>query len=535
MLNQNLPLSELQNELKDDLNRISIIFTALDVEKKTTIINDKKLLGKLHHALNVDKYGNSNFRLNLLLRASKNNLDRFLQKVGIENEQNLGTVKKASRLIWGDNVETRAFIDIFGYDTNLIPITSRGKPNTEKIVASIKPLKSLKDYQSQIFFECMKTIQNNWIRFIVKMPTGAGKTRTMMEVICHFINERLNKERSLIVWIADREELCEQAINAMQEVWSHVGKSDLNIYRLWGNTHIDVFEESGFIVATYQKLNSLIKKGKQFPQPHLVVTDEAHNVLAPTHQTILEKLSSKRTRIIGLTATPIRGLDNIENRQLQEYFNEEIIEINSGDQNAIEYLQGRGYLSHYEPISIPSNITYRLTLEQKRQLEKERDLPQGLLDEISMDDKRNIIIAKELQKLGMKNKQVLYFAPSVKQSKFMNAILLAMGFSSAHIDGHTPTEYRKDVVEKFRNKKINFIFNYNVFSVGFDAPNIEAVFIARPTNSIILHQQMIGRGMRGPKMGGTESFQLYRIVDDLPDIELADEYFSDIWKYNVEN
>ena len=78
------------------------------------------------------------------------------------------------------------------------------------------------------------------------------------------------------------------------------------------------------------------------------------------------------------------------------------------------------------------------------------------------------------------------------------------------------------------------VFNYGVFSTGFDAPNIDVVFIARPTKSIVLHQQMIGRGMRGPKMGGTSEFQLYRIVDDMPEIDLADDYFTDIWKYYEE-
>ena len=90
--------------------------------------------------------------------------------------------------------------------------------------------------------------------------------------------------------------------------------------------------------------------------------------------------------------------------------------------------------------------------------------------------------------------------------------------------------YRRDVISKFKKGEIKFIFNYNVFSTGFDAPNIDVVFIARPTTSIILHQQMIGRGMRGPRMGGKEKFRLFRIVDILPDIELADEYFSEIWE-----
>ena len=161
-------------------------------------------------------------------------------------------------------------------------------------------------------------------------------------------------------------------------------------------------------------------------------------------------------------------------------------------------------------MTIPSNRQFRMTAEQRRCYIEDRDLPQGLLDIIARDDQRNIIIADYLQKLNKDRKQVLYFAPNVEQSKFMCAVMIAMGAKAAHVDGHTPIEYRREVVAKFRKSYLNFIFNFDVFSAGFDAPNIDAVFIARPTSSIVRHQQMIGRGLRGPKMGGTENCTIYR-------------------------
>ena len=238
---------------------------------------------------------------------------------------------------------------------------------------------------------------------------------------------------------------------------------------------------------------------------------------------------TNQTRVIGLTATPMRGND-VETKSLIEFFNNEIIEINADGYNTIEYLQGKGYLAHCMPHTIPSNREYRLTKEDRKAIERLRDLPAGLLDKIARDDKRNIIIAEELRKLHDEKKQILYFAPSIEQSQFMCMILMVMGAKVAHVDGNTPTNYRRDVVSKFRNGEINMVFNYGVFTTGFDAPNIDVVFIARPTKSIVLHQQMIGRGMRGPKMGGTREFQLYRVVDDMPEIDLADDYFSDIWQ-----
>ena len=91
-------------------------------------------------------------------------------------------------------------------------------------------------------------------------------------------------------------------------------------------------------------------------------------------------------------------------------------------------------------------------------------------------------------------------------------------------------DYRRDCIKKFKNGEIDIICNCDVFTTGFDEPKIECIFIGRPTKSIVLHQQMIGRGMRGPKMNGTIEFDLYRLKNELPSIDLADGYFRDFWE-----
>ena len=535
MLNENLSHSELTSALQDYIDRINFILSEID-SKIIDIVDDKKLMGVLHHALNISNYRKADFREMLLRRASKNQLEIFLRRTQlidspINNYDIHQQIHKASQLQWTNNDATKYFVEVFGYEKNLIPKETKQVLAHEMCESYGDPLKTLKDYQSDVFFQSLHLISNPWARFIVKMPTGAGKTRTSMEIVCHFLKDENNQGFEQVVWIADRDELCEQAISSIKHVWPHIGNKKLHIYRLWGSRNHDKFDAPAFIVATYQTLRNLLKTDKTFPEPHLIISDEAHNVLAPTHKHVLDKLTKHKTRIIGLTATPIRG-NSLENKQLIDFFNETIIEIESGDKNTIEYLQGRRYLAHCIPKSVPSNRKYRLTSAQRKELESMGDLPPDLLDEIAKDDKRNLIIAECLLELQKNNKQVLYFAPSVEQSKFMCMLLLAKGAQATHIDGTTPMEYRRDVILKFKEKKINFIFNFDVFTAGFDAPNIDVVFIARPTKSLVLHQQMIGRGMRGIRMGGTDEFQLYRIVDDMPEIDLADEYFTDIWKYS---
>lgn len=533
MLNSNLPDSDLQRSLAGYLDRIDFILN--EIGQGRHVVQSKKMMGWLHHALNISEYANPSFRERLLRFANPDDLKRFFEETGVPHTVPLRlgieeSIRKASRLPWGDNDKTRKFVEIFGYDSDLVPVSTARRESVKTIPRPDNPFKPLTDYQSDIFFRGAYAASKPWSRFVIHMPTGGGKTRTAMEIISDFFNSGLEGgEDRQVVWIADKDELCEQAIDALEGVWPHVGRRDLRLYRLWGTNSADSFDDFSFIVATYAKLNSIRKGGGTLPRPHLIIGDEAHNVVAPTHRAVLRALEDRDTRIIGLTATPIRGLGSVENRHLYEYFNDEIIDIDSGDVNAIEYLQRRRYLSHYVTETIPSNREFRMTAEQRRRYAEERDLPPKLLDAIARDDRRNIIIADRLKGLMEGGKQVLYFAPSVEQSRFMCAIMLSMGARAAHVDGSTPTEYRRESVARFREGRLNFIFNFDVFSAGFDAPNIDVVFIARPTASIVRHQQMIGRGLRGPKMGGTEHCTIYRVSDSLPGIGVADEYFTNIW------
>ena len=535
MLNDRLPRSELEHALKEYWNPLNFILKEISGGDAPDI-DTKEMMGKLHHALNISSYKKKEFRIKLLKYADQKKCTKFFNRVGIsasvqDHDAYKKCIEKASRLPWGHNDETRAFIQEFGYDESMMPDPTQER-ESEFMVRAKRPLRMLKEYQSKIFYDGMRLVENPWTRFIIKMPTGAGKTRTALEIVSNFLNNGIEaNEKRQVVWLADREELCEQAIDSMYEIWSHLGKDELGIYRVWGNSAPENFKPNAFIVATYQKLNNLLGTDK-FPRPELVVADEAHNVIARTHRNVVRQLEENGTRIIGLTATPIRGVESPENKELREYFNEMIIEIDSGDMDNITYLQSKGYLAYCEPETIQSNREFSLSREQRRKYADDHDIPLDLLDNIAADNKRNIVIADKLKKLITDEKQILYFAPNVAQSKLMCAIILSLGGNAAHVDGNTPIEYRRDVISKFKANKINCICNVNVFSVGFDAPNIDAVFIARPTRSIVLHQQMIGRGMRGPRMGGTKQFELIRILDILPSIELADEYFTDIWKFS---
>jgi len=120
------------------------------------------------------------------------------------------------------------------------------------------------------------------------MPTGAGKTRTAMELVTAYLNE--SDENITVVWLAHSEELCEQAFQCFMEVWVHVAKKKVKVCRSWGNHSIPPNHDlSMFIIGGFQKFYSALKSspiqlellGNRIK---LLVVDEAHKTVAPTYR-----------------------------------------------------------------------------------------------------------------------------------------------------------------------------------------------------------------------------------------------------------
>ena len=161
MINDSLPHGELIKPLSKHIDRINYILGELGIGKQASIVDDKALLGRLHHALNIPRYGQPEFMEALLRRAGRQRLETFLGKIGLVDGEadivDLGSfVKKAAHLPWGDNNHTRAFVNVFGYEDSLIPSGSVETPAQETCRTVGEPLDTLKDYQSGIFFRGME-------------------------------------------------------------------------------------------------------------------------------------------------------------------------------------------------------------------------------------------------------------------------------------------------------------------------------------------------------------------------------------------
>jgi len=312
-----------------------------------------------------------------------------------------------------------------------------------------------------------------------------------------------------------------------------LGLKDTKLYRLWEDYGSEKFEKNSIIFAGYKKLINFLKINPESLKPDLIICDEAHNAIAETYKPLIEKLRGTGTKVIGLTATPVRSLYGKENDELKEFFRNRIVDINidnEDSENVISYLQKNGYLSHVHKYDIDvSNVESSIPILILKLASRARDLPDSFLQIIAEDNDRNKKIATKLYEISKQKKRILYFGTNVYQSQITCALMILLGVNAVHIDGKTPIDYRRDCIKKFKVGKIDVICNCDVFTTGFDEPKIDVVMIGRPTKSIVLHQQMIGRGMRGPKMNGTKEFDLYRINDELPSIDLADQYFTEFW------
>jgi superfamily II DNA or RNA helicase len=94
-------------------------------------------------------------------------------------------------------------------------------------------------------------------------------------------------------------------------------------------------------------------------------------------------------------------------------------------------------------------------------------------------------------------------------------LLTYRGVAAAHLDGATNKARRRALIADFRAGRVQVLCNYALLSTGFDAPKVDVVFIARPTQSLVLYSQMIGRGLRGPAIGGTQACRVVDVIDNI--------------------
>ena len=379
-------------------------------------------------------------------------------------------------------------------------------------------------------------------RVLLHMPTGAGKTRTAMNIIADHLRSH---EPTVVIWLAYSEELCEQAVAEFQRAWEYLGDRQLCVYRFWGTHELKVEDvRDGIIVAGLSKVYNAAKRSIRFinqlgMRASLVIIDEAHQAIAETYKLVLDALviPYENTALLGLTATPGRTWADISaDAELAQFFAHRKVTLEvPGYNNPIDYLVAEQYLAQAQYRSLLYQTGIKLTERDLTQIEEDLDIPQYILNRLAEDEQRNLRIILEIEALVHRHQRILVFAVSVEHAQLLACILQIRGFKASAVTANTPSQQREHLISSFKDDspETKILCNFGVLTTGFDAPRTSAAVIARPTKSLVLYSQMVGRAIRGTKAGGNATAEIVTVVDsNLPGFGSVTEAFrnwEDVW------
>ena len=406
------------------------------------------------------------------------------------------------------------------------------------------PEYALYNYQNKVLIKIDKALKTSKNRVLLHMPTGSGKTRTAISYVCKYFIENENKN---VVWFANTVELLDQAYNEFQRAWTKLGNRSIETSKFWGQSDIDLSKVQGsFVVVGLEKAyNSLLNNFGDFTvfanNTSLVIMDEAHQAIAPTYKLLLESIVIlNKASLIGLSATPGRSWnDPNEDLKLAEFFYRQKVKLKiEGYENPVDYLIENGYLAR----TINTPLLYKSGIElSSNDIEYLRinfRLPTYVLENISKDRLRNLSIISKVKNLINKHKRIILFGITKDHAIILNSLLTALGIDSKVLTSDTNSDHRKKIIEDFKKSRIyhpepKVLCNFGILTTGFDAPETSCAVIARPTDSLVLYSQMVGRAIRGVKSGGNEEAEIVTVIDEsLPGFGNVAEAFSnwdDVW------
>lgn len=336
---------------------------------------------------------------------------------------------------------------------------------------------TLRDYQ-QLAKEDIFDKWNLFDNILYQMPTGTGKTRLFTSIIRdiniwglrHNINFR-------ILIIAHRSELIEQSSRSLDKYRIKHG--------VLAGTMKDKRDLTQAIqVASIQTIthpaNQCLIEDLKFD---FIIIDEAHHAVASSYQKLWEFCPDAKK--LGVTATPWR----MNNNGFAQIFDAYIPSM-----SIKEFIQ-KGWLATYQYYSIPISSELLKSIDSIREFDIEGDYKNSALAEVCDTLKIRAQLYDSYAKNALGKKGIIY-SISREHSEHICSQYQSHGVSIENIDSKTPAKVREAVINAFKNGEIDIIVNVDIFSEGFDCPDIEFIQLARPTKSLVKYIQQVGRGLR---------------------------------------
>ena len=366
--------------------------------------------------------------------------------------------------IFDDNIHKVKLIE----SLNKGKITTVGATNTSAFF-DLKPF----PFQHEILekLEVERSVHNRH-RNLVVAATGTGKT-----VISAFDYKNFKKENksAKLLFLAHRKEILEQALSTFQGVLR-----DNNFGELWVDGKVPTSYENVF--ASIQTLNNRLESlelSKEFFD--FIIIDECHHLTASSYRGIINYFNPKV--LLGLTATPER----MDGGDIKEDFHHRI----AAEIRLPEALN-RKLLCPFQYFGISDSID----LTQVN-WERGRYIPSELSNIYTGNDLRVGLIISSLNKYTKDYNEVraLGFCVTIEHAKFMAEKFSMVGFKADYL-ASTNIQNRDVVRNKLQKKEINYLFVVDIFNEGVDIPEIDTVLFLRPTESLTIFLQQLGRGLR---------------------------------------
>jgi len=325
----------------------------------------------------------------------------------------------------------------------------------------------LRDYQVEAVRLVRDSVRRGNKKILLVMPTGSGKTHVLAAIA-----EGAVAKGNKILASMHRRQLVQQ----MRDSFVDSGLSPAII--MAGIDHDLSCHMQIVSLATYARRLKLCETGinKFFIDAAVILLDEAHHALNPTNQQMLSNYQDKI--VIGVTATPCLS----SGVGMGQYFDDIVQPV------SIKQLVDTGFLVpgiYYGPDTPDlSNIRTVLGDYEKKALGEVMEKPALI----------GSVVQNWLKLAG--NKKTMVFAVNVAHSKALAREFVAHGVQAEHLDAHHDDDARSDVLSRFRTGDTQALCNVALYTEGTDIPEIECIDIARPTKSLGLHLQIIGRGAR---------------------------------------
>jgi superfamily II DNA or RNA helicase len=350
---------------------------------------------------------------------------------------------------------------------------------------------------------------------LLVLPTGGGKT----SVTARWLLRHCVSEGKRVLWLAHRHSLLIQAFDDFARQ-AHLATplKQLGLIMVGGQmkSWSNVEGSHQVVFSTMQTTGRVGNLGyveqmwTDSPQGMVIVIDEAHHAAAPSYWRIATQLKGKaRVQWLGLTATPVRTQADDEAR-LWSMFDREIIhQVDVKDLIEQEILANPHYSTHKTDINFEKDFT----AEDLKHLEKYGELGAKVLERVGQHSGRNRFIVQHYIDNQAKYGKTIVFATNILHARTLHEEFSRRGVSVDYVDHHRGKE-NAQIMKSFREKTIpKVLINVEMLTEGFDAPDTQTVFIARPTNSESLVSQMAGRALRGLKAKGTKDAYLVTFVD----------------------